>query len=182
MVGFIKGILGAKQTAKTEATPAPDVMPKPKAEPKPKAAPKAQAAPKPPAAPKQAKQKPEAFYLDSSDARTLGDIDYMQTAREVRRSFPKTLGGEELRTVSVVSSLQRSAAQKAQAIAQQASLKITPSSTFASQSTPVSGWTTPKADAPPTISDPKERRRKDSNLDTFRSMARDLQKGRARSY
>lgn len=176
MVGFIKGILGAKQTAKTEATSAPEVTPKPKAEPKPQAAPKVQAAPK------QVRPKPEAFYLDSSDARTLGDIDYMQTAREIKRSFPKTLGGEELRTVSIVSSLQRSAAQKAQAIAQQTSLKVTPSATFAPQSTPVSGWTTPRADNPPAITDPKERRRKDSNLDTFRSMARDLQKAQARSY
>ncbi|XGV95268.1 MAG: hypothetical protein ACAF41_21280 [Leptolyngbya sp. BL-A-14] len=175
MVGFIKGILGTKQTAKTEATPAPVATPKSQATPEP---PKQ----KPQAAPKPSRQKAEAFYLDFSDAKTLGDIDYMQTAREIKRSFPKTLGGEELRTVSVVSSLQRSAAQKAQAIAQQTSLKVTPSPTFAAQSTPVSGWTTPKADQPPTITDPKERRRKDSNLDTFRSMASDLQKSRARNY
>lgn len=165
MVGFIKGILGAKQTAKTDATPAPET------------APKQQAAPKP------SKQKPQAFYLDSGDAKTLGDIDYMQAVREIKRSFPKSLGGEELRTTSSVSSLQRSQAQKAQAITQQQStLKSTPSSTFASQSTPVSGWTAPKASTPPKIQDPKERRRQDSNLDMFRSMARDLKKSNARNY
>lgn len=175
MVGFIKGILGTKQAAKTEATPESAVTPKSQAAPEPPKQ-KPQAAPKPP------RQKAQAFYLDSSDARTLGDINYMQTAREIKRSFPKTLGGEELRTVSVVSSLQRSEARKAQAIAQQTSLKATPSATFAAQSTPVSGWTTPKADNPPTITDPKERRKKDSNLDAFRSMARDLQKSQARNY
>jgi hypothetical protein len=159
MVGFIKGILGAKQTAKTEVVQPPEAAPKPQ------------------------KPKPQAFYLDSSDAKTLGDIDYMQAAREIKRSFPKTLGGEELRTTSIVSSLQRSQAQKDQAIAlqrSQATVKATAATTFSAQ--PVSGWTAPKADNAPKVKDPKERRRQDSSLDTFRTMARDIQKNNSRGY
>ncbi|PSB26860.1 hypothetical protein [Stenomitos frigidus] len=163
MVGFIKGIFGAKQTAKTESTQPPEAAPKPQA-------------------PKPQTPKPQAFYLDSSDAKTLGDIDYMQAAREIKRSFPKTLGGEVLRTTSIVSSVQRSQAQKEQqAIAlQRSQATVKPTATFAAQ--PVSGWTTPKADNAPKIKDPKERRSQDSSLDPFRAMARDIQKANIRKY
>jgi hypothetical protein len=156
MVGFIKGLFGAKQAAKTESTPPPE------------------------AAPKLPKPRPQAFYLDSSDAKTLGDIDYMQAAREIKRSFPKTLNGEVPRTISIVSSMQRSQAQKEQAIALQRSQATIKAATFSAPSS--SGWATPKADNAPKIKDPKERRRQDSSLDTFRSMARDLQKNNNRSY
>lgn len=159
MVGFIKGIFRAKQAADTESASPPE------------------------AAPRLPKPKPQAFYLNSSDAKTYGDIDYMQAAREVKRSFPKTLDGEVPRTTSLVSSIQRSQAQKDQAIALQSSqATVTSSTTFAAQKAPISGWTTPKADNPPKIKDPKERRREDSSLDTFRAMARDIQKGNSRSY
>ena len=159
MVGFIKGIFGAKQTAKTEVVQPPE------------------------AAPKQPKPKPQAFYLDSSDAKTMGDIDYMQAAREIKRSFPKTLGGEVLRTTSVVSSMQRSQAQKDQAIAlqrSQATVKVTAAATFAAQ--PTSGWTASRSDDAPKVKDPQERRRQDASLDTFRAMARDIQKANVRNY
>lgn len=159
MVGFIKSIFGAKQKADTESVQPPEAAPKPR------------------------KEKPQAFYLDAGDARTLGDLDYMQAVREIKRSFPKTLGGEELRTTSSVSSLQRSLAQKEQAIAAQraqVAAKATASPTFAPQAPPVSGWTAPRADNPPKVKDPKERRRADSSLDTFRAMARDIQKSNAR--
>lgn len=158
MVGFIKGIFRAKQAADTESAPPPE------------------------AAPRLPKPKPQAFYLDSSAAKTFGDIDYMQAAREVKRSFPKTLNGDVPRTTSLVSSIQRSQAQKDQATALQGSQATVRSSTFAAQKAPISGWTTPKADNPPKIKDPKERRREDSSLDTFRAMARDIQKGNSRSY
>ena len=157
MVGFIKGIFGAKQTAKTEVTP-------------------------PEAAPRLPKPKPQAFYLDSSDAKTFGDIDYMQAAREIKRSFPKTLGGEVLRTTSVVSSMERASAQKAQAIALQQSQATVRAAAAATFSQPVSGWATPKADTLPKLKDPKERRRQDSSLDAFRAMARDIQKANVRPY
>lgn len=160
MVGFIKGIFRARQTADTEPTQPPE------------------------AAPKLPKQKPQAFYLDSSDAKTFGDIDYMQAAREVKRSFPKTSNGEVPRTTSMVSSVTRSQAQKEQAIValkRQASVS-SQQATFAPQTTPVSGWTTPKADATTKIKDPKERRRNDASLDQFRVMARDLQKSNGRAY
>ncbi|HEY9655139.1 MAG TPA: hypothetical protein V6C50_06575 [Crinalium sp.] len=159
MVGFIKGLFGAKQPAETESTPPPE------------------------AAPKQPKPRPQAFYLDSGDARTLGDLDYMQAAREIKRSFPKTLNGEVPGSISLVSSLQRSLAQQGQEIAAktiQAGLAASQKANFAPQTTPVSGWTAPKADSVPKVKDPKERRRNDTNLDMFRTMARDIQKSNSR--
>lgn len=159
MVGFIKGIFGAKQAADTE--PAQPLE----------------------AAPKLPKPKPQAFYLDSSDAKTLGDIDYMQAAREIKRSFPKTLNGEVPRTTSIVSSIARSLAQKEQALQSQrpqATVTSLQQATFAPQTPTVSGWTTPKADSVPKVKDPKERRRNDTNLDMFRTMARDIQKSNSR--
>ena len=160
MVGFIKGLFGAKQTAETESTPPPEAAPK---------------QPKPP--------RPQAFYLDSGDARTLGDLDYMKAAREIKRSFPKTLNGEVPGSTSLVSSMQRSLAQKGQTIEPksiQAGLVSSQQATFAPQTTPVSGWTAPKSDSVPKVKDPKERRRNDTNLDMFRTMARDIQKSNSR--
>lgn len=152
MVGFIKGVLGGKLKANTE--------PVPKSEP----------------APKPSRQRAQAFYLDASDAKTLGDLDYMQTARQIRRSFPKTLTGEEQRTVLEVSSLQRAQQQREQLAAlQQQSAKVTPSTPSISPST-ISGWAAPRVDSPPLLGDPKARRRDDASLDPFRAMARDLPK------
>ena len=171
MVGFIKGIFGAKQTAQAESTQPPELAPK---QPKPQKV----------VAPKQTKPKAQAFYLDASDAKTLGDIDYMQAAREIKRSFPKTINGEVPRTTSIVSSIQRSQAQMQTIAAQlsQPSIKPSQQATFTPQTTRVSGWTTPKADSVPTVKDPKERRRNDANLDMFRAMARDIQKSNSRGY
>jgi hypothetical protein len=159
MVGFIKGLFGAKQSAETESAPPPE------------------------ATPKQPKPRPQAFYLDSGDARTLGNLDYMQAAREIKRSFPKTFNGEVPGSTSLVSSMQRSLAQKGQTIEPksiQAGLISLQQATFAPQTSPVSGWTTPKADSVPKVKDPKERRRNDASLDMFRSMARDIQKSNSR--
>ena len=55
----------------------------------------------PQSGPKTEKAKPEAFFLDSDNASSLGDRDYMREAKTIRRTFPGTLdspGGKELVT------------------------------------------------------------------------------------
>jgi hypothetical protein len=37
------------------------------------------------------KNKDESYYLDSDDAKTFGNINYMRTPNKSRRTFPKTL-------------------------------------------------------------------------------------------
>ena len=55
----------------------------------------------PQSGPKAEKAKPEAFFLDSDNASSLGDRNYMREAKTIRRTFPGTLdspGGKELVT------------------------------------------------------------------------------------
>jgi hypothetical protein len=41
------------------------------------------------------KEDANSFFLDADSAKTFGDIDYMRTAKAVRKTFPKTLGAKE---------------------------------------------------------------------------------------
>ena len=70
---------------------------------------------------KKSKKEENAFFLDADSAKTYGDIDYMRTAKTVKKSFPKGLG----EVAEAISSLdkaeidleeQESTAQKAEKI------------------------------------------------------------------
>ena len=41
----------------------------------------------------------EAFFLDDTEARSLGNVDYMKTASTVKRTFPKTAANPEHRVL-----------------------------------------------------------------------------------
>jgi hypothetical protein len=98
----------------------------------------------------------EPFFLDSDDAKSMGDIDYMRTARKVKKSFPKTRAwGDAFETESEVSSsskLNGSSQQDSQTSAEMFQV-----------------YGEPKADA--TV-----RRKAASDLDMFRKMAKDVRK------
>lgn len=53
---------------------------------------------------KKPKKEENAFFLDADSAKTYGDIDYMRTAKTVKKSFPKGLG----EVAEAISSLDKS--------------------------------------------------------------------------
>ena len=100
-------------------------------------------------------KKAQAYFLDEDNARTFGNIDYMRTAKKVRRTFPKTAGSpEEMEIIVEVASIKGNDRSKQQAAG---------TSTNA-QTTAVE---TDEATA---------RRRADKSMDVFRNMARDIKK------
>ncbi|MFN5516240.1 MAG: hypothetical protein ACK5CA_16250 [Cyanobacteriota bacterium] len=104
-------------------------------------------------------EKKEAFFLDSDAAKSLGDAEFMRKPITIKRSFPKTLKGEGAEVVQEVSSLEK---RKLKENGQ-------PEVTNVSMPAP-----TPESAA---VEAPKTQRRSgDSNLDSFRKMARDLKK------
>lgn len=107
--------------------------------------------------------KPEAYYfLDADQAKSFGNIEYMRTAKTVRRTFPKTVGNggtfERIQTVSTMEAVKAEALKSAMAKAEVDAAK---------------------AAANPSAVQPGSetaRRRSDSSMDIFRNMARDMRK------
>jgi hypothetical protein len=146
MTGFLSGFFGSNGKNKDE---------------------QAQAAPKKAAAQKES----DAFFLDMTDARTLGDTEYMKASKTVRRTFPKTAGQpEEMELIQQVSAMDRIVEGKVE------STMVSPIAPMTdSDAKPAPQPTAPaaeKATEPPTT----ERRKADSSMDMFRSMARDIKK------
>lgn len=136
MVGFIKGILGSKQKAEEVVVQKPEPTPAP--------------------APKQDSM---AFYLDADEAQSLGNLDYMRTAKAVRRTFPKTVNNAEIEMVQKVSAMMKQAEGSSASIVQQAEGEAQTGETPA-----------------PTVDLVAERRRTDTSMDMFRSMAKGMKK------
>ena len=132
MIGFIKSLLGSKQ----QAEPAPTQQPETPV----------------------VSQKPAAFFLDADEAQTFGNLEYMRTAKAVKRSFPKTVNNEEIKTILEISAMKRAELAKQQALGDTSLLAQTVESAIR------------KADPG------EERRRGDTSMDLFRNMAKDLKK------
>lgn len=91
------------------------------------------------------------FFLDADRAKTLGDIDYMRTAKKVRKTFP--IVGDETEGVEIIeqiSSMEKGSSQPAKTTAAAAEPSVQPSKESA------------------------DRRRQDSSMDMFRDMARNI--------
>lgn len=99
-------------------------------------------------------QKPQAFYLSADDAKTFGNIEYMRTAKTVRRSFPKEKLGKDNEYVQTISAMEK--------ISKELSL----GSSAASEVKLVSQ----------TDAEIAQRRQADTSMDMFRNMARDMRK------
>jgi hypothetical protein len=142
MTGFLRGLFNGKGKSDSE----------PKAE-----------------TPKPAKQKTipvqrdsSAFFLDTNEAQTYGDLDYMRASKKVRRTFPKTVDQpEEMEFVQEVSATKR--------IIENGKQVTVPNSVVM-----------PQGSQQPTIEVKKDegadRRKGDSSMDMFRNMARDIRK------
>ncbi|MDG2990529.1 hypothetical protein L3556_06215 [Candidatus Synechococcus calcipolaris G9] len=95
----------------------------------------------------------DAFFLTSDEAKTFGNIDYMRTAKSVRKTFPATGGSKEgAEVIETVSSM-----EKIDAAAQN---KAIPEPSL--------------GDVNPIDGTKETRRRADANLNPFRSMAKDI--------
>lgn len=108
--------------------------------------------------------KDPAYYLDNDSAKSLGNIDYMRTAKSVKKSYPKAVGKLNLISGEVEESI--SAMEKKQggiADSTTSATPTTPSSSFGQSSTFSSSSTF-------------RPRRSDSNMDSFREMARNMKK------
>ncbi|MGF1514776.1 MAG: hypothetical protein ACFB5Z_13930 [Elainellaceae cyanobacterium] len=104
-----------------------------------------------------------AYYLKPDDAKTYGDIDYMRTAKTVKRTFPK--GDARIRSVSSDQDIN----------AAESVTNSVPNST-----PPAQMQSFRPAEPPSNISKPSEstseRRKPDNNMDMFRNMAKDIRK------
>ncbi|MEB3355739.1 MAG: hypothetical protein VKK04_03270 [Synechococcales bacterium] len=101
-----------------------------------------------------------AYFLTPDDARTFGDIDYMRTAKQVKRTFPK--GNPRVRDVSALSDLDASGNSPAAP----ASQPMTP---------PTSESKAPEKKYE--FDAVAQRRKTDTSMDMFRNMAKDIRKG-----
>ena len=149
MLGFIGRVFNSKTQASskpqaevTEAKPAEQPVKAP--------APVKQKRVKAPAS-----ANPGAYFLESDDAMTFGDLAYMRSVKSIRRTFAKQKVGKDNASVRSLSSI---AMEKLKAEGKLASGQ----SNAASQS---------ESAAP--VSD---RRRADSSMDAFRNMAREIRK------
>jgi len=101
----------------------------------------------------------EAYFLDADSAKTFGDIDYMRTAKVVRRTFPKTASSpEEFERVDSVSAMGK--------------MTVNGKLSGAAQE-PMQNGSSSNGASPEVVS---ERRRADTSMDMFRSMAKDMRK------
>jgi hypothetical protein len=98
-----------------------------------------------------------AFFLDATDAQTMGNAEYMKASKKIRRTFPKTLDTpEHMEYVQELSAMERVANGKA------------------------GSETAPKVDSKPSENKSFEnsalRRSTGSDMDMFRNMAKDIRK------
>lgn len=111
--------------------------------------------------------KSEAFYLDSDQAQSMGDAEFMRKKQKIRKTFPKMMGGQPLNMPETI--VETTSMERTQSFSNGSSAP-TPTSSF---STPSSSPSTPSS---PTPTQQTERRRPDSNLDEFRKMAKEMKK------
>ncbi|MBR8828416.1 MAG: hypothetical protein DSM107014_11050 [Gomphosphaeria aponina SAG 52.96 = DSM 107014] len=96
----------------------------------------------------------ESFFLNSDDAKTLGNIEYMRKTITIRRTFPKMKNGKGAEVIKEISSM-----------------KIEKSSGSMKTSTPQ-----PQQPAQTPASSNTKPIPSSSNMDVFRKMARELKK------
>lgn len=112
--------------------------------------------------------KPAAYFLDADDAKTFGDIEYMRTAKVVKRTFPKTLSSpEEFEKVESVSAMGKMVVNGKVVDASAAMMNGASSNGASSNGSATNGASDPAI---------TERRRSDTSMDMFRNMARDMRK------
>ncbi len=141
-------------------------------------------------------QPKEAFFLESDEAKSLGDLDYMRTPNVIRRTFPKSAsspGHKELiqsytatgqsvikaegLEVKKDGSVLQPQQQQYNSYVVPASSAATAPSSFGTTTTASSSFGASPAPAPapaPAPSEPAPRRSGDDGMDMFRNMAKNI--------
>ncbi len=130
--------------------------------------------------------KPSTF-LDSDDAKTLGDIEYMRQEKTLRRTFPKTLknkkGGERITRVSAVEVREMTSNPTPSSnfnFKNAVPTKVAPTKVAPTNGAPTNGASTNGASdlEPQTQSSQpnSESRSAGNSMDMFRNMARSMKK------
>lgn len=95
----------------------------------------------------------------------MGNAEYMRTAKKVRRTFPKTVNNEEIELEREISSTNMSSGKLGTQVPKLSIGSVVKSTPAAESNGSV-----------PTNTQASERRKADSSLDVFRSMAKDIRK------
>ncbi|OLP20213.1 hypothetical protein BST81_01935 [Leptolyngbya sp. 'hensonii'] len=92
------------------------------------------------------------YFLNADEAKTMGNVDYMRTAKTVRRTFPSSKG--EIEIIEQISAVEKK------------------------QGTEFSAPSESAPETPVSIKDERvaERRQTDTSMDMFRNMARSIKK------
>lgn len=144
MTGFIRGLFGAKANDKAE-----------------RAVPEKKVAPK---------KESKAYFLEVTDARTMGNTEYMSTAKTVRRTFPKTAGQpEELELIQQISAMNR-------IVGGEAASSVGPAFSAVEVPSPEIAQEVKKLVENEVVTPVTERRKADSSMDMFRNMVREMKK------
>ena len=135
MTEFIRGLFGSKEQKQADDTEAQAPAPK------------------------------DAYYLDYDDATTMGNTEYMRSAKRVKRTFPKTLSGQAAAWDREISAMEM----------RDSKLGPKPSigSTVGAELTVETNGSKPTV---PTEVEVAARRKTDTNLDMFRNMAKEIRK------
>lgn len=120
------------------------------------------------------KQGKGAYFLNQDAASTMGDVEYMRSAKSVKRTYAKTVESPtEKATIKQVSSMTRKVYEEGESLAQPA--YQAPS--YVPQNTPT--FAAPAASAAPAkpkAAESAERRKTDTSMDMFRNMAKEIRK------
>ncbi len=109
----------------------------------------------------------DAFFLDRDSASSMGDVDYMRAVKKVKRTYAKTVESpehmEQVKEISAMNSRISGGSNVSSNVSSNGS-----TSSSEPQSTQQSS--APKAD------EAQQRRRTDTSMDMFRTMAKDIRK------
>ena len=114
----------------------------------------------------------QAFYLNDDDAKTFGNINYMRSAKTVRRTFAKKKGQEHLERVRQISS---TAAKNFGENSNSLGSSQT-AATFGDYNTSTSVPQKESASSNAGAYQPARRKPASGDMDMFRNMAKDIRK------
>jgi hypothetical protein len=114
----------------------------------------------------------DAFFLDTDQAKTLGDVNYMRATKTIRRTYPKTVNNEDMEVIKKISSsTARQIEGRDPRFGEQSSATASSNGAGNFSANGASNSFATKADQT------EERRKVDTNLDMFRNMAKEIRKG-----
>ncbi|MER3432346.1 MAG: hypothetical protein C4288_02690 [Leptolyngbya sp. ERB_1_1] len=153
MTGFIRGLF-SKSKSNEASKPAPVERPKKEKVERPKQEKverlKKEKVARPP-------RESNAYFLESTEAQTYGNLEYMKASKKIRRTFPKTAGSPEaIEYIQELSAMGR-------VVPGQANVDIIAPKVESQSTQSASDATT-------------QRRKAGSDMDMFRKMAKDIRK------